>query len=83
MSIMSEELKDRVNIHHKVLFGDPENMKEMPGVIAEQARMSFEQGRTNEILTEVRDSLSKINWLLISAFVLAIIGLVFKNLPTL
>jgi len=69
-------------MHHKAIYGDPDNMREAPGLFAEQARMSFEQARTNEILIELRDSLMRINWLLISAFVVGLIAVVFKNLPT-
>ncbi len=85
-----DELKAKVNacvtkvdIHDILLRGDPENMKESPGVMADHQRLSYELGRTNEILTEVRDSLSKINWLLISAFFVGLVALVFKTIPAL
>lgn len=61
-------------MHHKLLLGDPENIEEMPGVIAQHRR-------TNEILEDVRDALSRINWILLSSFLLALVALVFKNLP--
>ena len=82
MSPIRENLEDRVDMHHRAIFGNPDDMKDAPGIIADISRISFQQGRTNEILGEVRDSLGRINWLLISAFVLALIAVVFKNLPT-
>ena len=81
MSPIRENLEDRVDMHHRAIFGNPDDMKDAPGIIADISRISFQQGRTNEILGEVRDSLGRINWLLISAFVLALIAVVFKNLP--
>jgi len=74
-----DDIRETVKIHDRLLRGDPENMKESPGLISDHIRFSYELGRTNEILTEVRDSLGRINWMLISAFVLGLIALVFKT----
>jgi len=71
--MLHEEAKERIDLHHKVLFGDPNRMDEMPGIIAQHRR-------TNEILTEVRDSLSRINWLIIAGFVTAIGSTIYKSL---
>jgi len=75
----SDETREKVDLHHRAIYGDPHDMKEAPGLIADISLIRFEQGRTNEILTEVRDSLARINWILVSAFILALIGVVFKN----
>lgn len=66
------DLESKVNVHHKVLFGDPENMKEMPGIVSEQMR-------TNEILSELRAVVMRINWLLITGFLMALGSLVIKG----
>lgn len=76
---MSEELTKRVNLHDRVLFGDPENISEKPGVIAEQRRMSQEQKRTNEILMEVRNSLIWIVGIVLSGVLTAVLALVYKG----
>lgn len=68
----AEELKLIVEMHHRLLMGDPENPKDMPGIIAEQRR-------TNEILGEVKDALSRINWLIIGGFIVALGSLVIKG----
>jgi hypothetical protein len=74
-------LKDGFSLHHKVLFGDPERLNEMPGVIAEQSSMKIEQRRTNEILMEVRNALIWIVGIVLSGVILAVLALIFKQ-PT-
>lgn len=69
---MSEDLRAKVELHHEVLFGDPQNMKDQPGIV-------FEQMRTNEILTELRGIVVRINWLLVSGFIIAVGALVIKG----
>lgn len=68
---MSEKIEERVNLHHKVLFGDPENMKASPGIVSEQMR-------TNEILTELRDVVRRINWMFIAAIITTIVSVIVK-----
>ncbi len=75
----SDETKERVDLHHKVLFGDPSNIKESPGVIADQMRMGFEQARTNEILTELRNAVLWIVGLILTGVVTAVLALVYKT----
>lgn len=69
---MSDELKEKVELHHVLLLGNPHNMKEQPGIVSEQMR-------TNEILTELRGVVVRINWLLISGFIVALGALVIKG----
>jgi len=76
----SDEMRETVRMHHRAIFGNPDDLKDAPGIIADISRISFQQERTNEILMEVRDSLSRINWLLISAFVVALIAVVFRGM---
>ncbi len=76
---MSDELLMRVKLHDKVLFGDPENIDERPGVIAEQRRQSSVQMRTNEILTEVRNAVMWIVGIVLTGFVTAVMALVYKT----
>ena len=79
MAPPSEELRARVdnlevsldNIDRAV-FGDRENPKGQPGIISELSHM-------NSILLELRDSMRRINWILISAFITALCALVFNG----
>ena len=75
MAPISDETKDDVRRLKKAVFGDTDNMKETPGIISELSQM-------NSILTDVRDSMRRINWVLITAFVTALCVLVFKGVNT-
>jgi hypothetical protein len=75
---MQDELDKEVDLLNKAVFGDRENPKESPGVIAELARMSMVQERTNEILMELRNAVLWINGLLVTGVITGMIGLVFK-----
>ena len=77
---MSANLEETVNRLDKAVFGDRDNIKETPGIISDQARMSLEQARTNEILMELRDSLLRINWMIVAGFVTALGSIVYKGL---
>lgn len=67
-----DELKDKVEDHDKVLYGD----RERPGIIAQHIR-------TNEILTEVRGDLRRVNWLILSGVILAVLNMlhIVPDLP--
>jgi hypothetical protein len=67
-----EELKREVRQLKKAVFGDMENPKENPGVIAELAQM-------NATLLELRDSMRKVNNTVIFGFLTALIAMVFKG----
>lgn len=73
-----DNMNRRVGRLENQIFGDRDDPKGFPGVIAEQARMSMEQARTNEILLELRNSVRWINGLIITGFVTALIGVVLK-----
>lgn len=75
---MQDDLHKDVNLIKKAVWGDRENIKGAPGIIAEQSRMSAELARTNEILTELRNAVLWINRLLVTGFITALIALVFK-----
>jgi galactokinase/mevalonate kinase-like predicted kinase len=75
---MEDETKALVELHHRTLFGDPSNYRDAPGVIADQMKMSREQERTNEILTELRDAVMRINWMIIAGFITAIGSVIYK-----
>lgn len=70
---MSEDIKERVHLHDKLLLGDPENPA-MPGLIADRDRMSFEQKRTNEILTELKESVQWLSRVVVGAVITGIVG---------
>lgn len=69
---MSDELKDEVRRLKKAVFGDMENPKMTPGIISELAQM-------NSTLIELRDSMRRINWTILTAFITALCILVFKG----
>ena len=71
---MSEVLRERVHLHDRVIFGDPEN-PEMRGLIADRDRMSFEQKRTNEILTELKNSVQWLSRAVVGAILTGIVGI--------
>lgn len=71
---MSDELKEKVHQLDKAVFGDRENPSEMPGLIADRDRMSFEQRRTNEILTELKESVQWLSRAVIGAIITGIVG---------
>ena len=71
---MSDELKEEVHLHRRVIFGDPEK-PEMPGLIADRDRMSFEQKRTTEILMELKDSVQWLSRAVIAAILTGIVGI--------
>lgn len=75
---MSDPLKETVNLHHKVLFGDPDDIKEKPGLIADHAIMSIKQERTNEILMEVRNALLWGVGIILAGFLTAVLALVYR-----
>lgn len=68
---MSDEIKDDVRRLKNAVFGNPDSPKETPGIISELAQMTV-------VLTEMRDSLRKISWVLITAFLTGLVTLVFK-----
>ena len=77
----NEEIVRDVKLLNNAMFGDRENPKESPGVVADIARMGMEQARTNEILTELTGSVRWINRLILGSIVVAVLGLIVKNHP--
>ncbi len=77
---MHDDLNRDVDLLNKAVFGDRDNPKNSPGIISEQARMSMEQARTNEILIELRNSVLWINRLIVSGFITALVAVVFKQM---
>lgn len=69
---MSEELTARVTTLETTVYGDRTDPKAKPGMVAELMR-------TNEILTDVRDSMRKLNWIVIMAVASAAISMVLKT----
>ncbi len=71
---MSEdEMKREVHQLKKAVFGDMDNPKETPGVIAELSQM-------NATLIELRDSMRKVNTTIVLGFLTALMAIVFKGL---
>lgn len=69
---MSEELRKDVERLNDAVFGDRDNMTEKPGIIAELRQM-------NATMTEVSGSMKRINWIVLTAFITALVALVVKG----
>jgi hypothetical protein len=69
---MPDDIRSDVRRLKNAVFGNPDNPKETPGVISELAQM-------NSTLIELRDSMRRINWTIITAFITALCVLVFKT----
>lgn len=67
-----QELHEKVNRHDRALFGDPDNLKDYPGLM-------HEQRRTNELLEQIVGSIEWIKRLALGAIVSAILALVIKG----
>lgn len=84
ISARLDQLTEMVNTNHRAIFGSPDNIKEAPGLIAEQMKMALQQERTNEILTELVDSVKWINRLIMGAIVTGLLAglgaLIWKGL---
>jgi hypothetical protein len=70
--IMSEELRKDVERLNDAVFGDRDNMRENPGIISELRQM-------NATMTEVSGSMKRINWIVLTAFITALVALVIKG----
>lgn len=76
---MHDETKETVKLHHRVLFGNPENIKEQPGLLADHAIMSIKQQTTNDILMELRGWIIAGVGVIMLGFLTAVIALVYKG----
>lgn len=78
---MSETLEKTVSRLDKAVFGDRDNPNETPGLLADQRSMRAEQARTNEILTELRKDVKKVQWVILLAVLSAVVNVVLKKEP--
>lgn len=69
---MSDELKKDVERLNDAVFGDRDNMTEKPGIISELRQM-------NATMTEVSGSMKRINWIVLTAFITALVAVVIKG----
>lgn len=69
---MSDELRKDVERLEAAVFGDRDNMTEKPGIISELRQM-------NATMTEVSGSMKRINWIVLTAFITALVALVVKG----
>lgn len=82
---MSEDVTQRVDLHHRLLLGDPENLKVQPGIIVEHARTA-EEFRTalrdaNKTLSEIRNVGIWVFGIILTGFLTAVMALVYKGHP--
>jgi len=82
---MSEDVTRRVELHHKLLLGDPENLKEQPGLIVEHARTA-EEFRTslreaNKTLSEIRNVGIWMFGIILTGFLTAVMAMVYRVHP--
>lgn len=76
---MSHELHETVHRLDKAVFGDRDNIKEQPGLVAEQSRLADALDTTNKILTEVRNGVLCVVALVMTGFVTALLTIVYKH----
>lgn len=76
---MSDEITGKVNLHHKLLLGDPENLKEQPGLIVEHAKTADILVQTNKTLAEIRNVGIWVFGIILTGFLTAVMALVFKG----
>lgn len=69
---MNEEIESDVRKLKKAVFGDMDNPKQTPGIIAEMTQM-------NSTMLEMRDIMRKIAGILLTSFITALCVLVFKS----
>lgn len=78
---MQDDSNDRVSIIWKVLFGDPEKLKDQPGVITETTLMSVELKTMNETLKDIQKSMNRINWIILTGVIVALLNTVIRSGP--
>ena len=78
---MPDEFKEKVDLTYKAVFGDPANLKQSPGVIAENALTSFQLKLMNETLTDIKKSMGRINWIVLAGVLTALLNLVLRPGP--
>lgn len=71
-----DELKREVNSIKRAVFGDPENPKDMPGIINEIPSLERRLEVTNDILKQIQGTISKLMWTVITAVLAALLKLV-------
>ena len=68
-----EELKGDVRALKTAVYGDPNDARRKPGLIAEISHLEFQMTAANETLNEIRAGIRKLVWLVVSAVVIALI----------
>lgn len=71
-----DTLKADVNRLMKATFGDPDNPRDVPGIIHDLRHLDSRQKRTNEILDEMKTDVKKVVWLILIAVIGAALKLV-------
>jgi len=69
---MSDELQKDVDRLNDAVFGNRDNMKDEPGIIAELRQM-------NATMMEVSGSMKRINWIVLTGFITALVAIVVKG----
>jgi len=76
---MSDELTRKVNLHDKLLRGDPENFKDQPGLIVAHSRTADALEQTNKTLSEIRAVAICALGVILTGFLTAVMALVYKH----
>ncbi len=80
---MSEDVTRKVDLHHKLLLGDPERLWEQPGLIVEHARTSEEFRAAlrdaNKTLSEIRNVGIWVFGIILTGFLTAVMTLVYRG----
>ena len=79
---MPEDVTSKVDLHHRLLLGNPENLKEQPGLIVEHARTADEFRNSfkeqNKTLSEIRSVGIWVFGIILTGFMTAVMALVYK-----
>ena len=78
---MTEDLKETVKLHDRLLRGDPANLKDQPGLIMEHARTADILVQTNKTLAEIRNVGIWVFGIILTGFLTAVMALVYKGHP--
>ena len=69
---MSDELTKKVNLHHKLLLGDPENFEDQPGLMVGMKE-------ANKTLSEIRAVAICALGVILTGFLTAVVAMVYKH----
>ena len=74
-----EEIKASLQQVSRAVFGNPEDYKKQPGMLRELSELESAVKITNATLSEMRSDQKKLLWLVVTAFVVAVLKMVIHG----